>query len=69
MWESAETRLRAAIEEVQERANAGQALPHSFGIPRVRARLPKSLLSDHQELVYRYGRVEAMARSSEPPPF
>jgi hypothetical protein len=69
MWESAETRLRAAMEDVQERANAGQALPHSFGISRVRARLPKSLLSDHQELVYRHGRVEAMARSSEPPAF
>ena len=45
----------------------GEALPQSMGMPRAGARLPKSLLSDRQELVYRYGRVEALARSSEPP--
>lgn len=49
-WESAETRLRAAIEDVQQRANAGEALPQSMGVPRARARLPRSLASDHQEL-------------------
>ena len=49
-WESAETRLRAAIEDVKQRANAGEALPQSMGIPRARARLPRSLASDYQEL-------------------
>ena len=66
-WESAETRLRAAIEEVQERATAGEALPQSFGMPRVGARLPKSLVSCQQELRYRHERVEALARWPEPP--
>jgi len=61
-WESAETRLRAAIEDVQERATAGEALPQSFGMPRVGARLPKSLGSCQQELRYRHERVEALAR-------
>ncbi|HYB02608.1 MAG TPA: AAA family ATPase, partial [Ktedonobacteraceae bacterium] len=42
-WEGAEARLRAAHEQVKERANAGQTLPQSFGIPRARARLPESL--------------------------
>jgi hypothetical protein len=38
-WESAETRLRAAIEVLIQRANAGQVLPQSMGIPRTGARL------------------------------
>jgi hypothetical protein len=62
-----ETRLRAAIEDVQERASAGEALPQSFGLPRARARLPRSLASDQQELRFRRGRVEALARWPEPP--
>ena len=66
-WESAETRLRAAIEDVQQRARAGEALPQSFGMPRARARLPRSLASDQQELRSRRGRVEAVARWPEPP--
>ncbi len=61
-WESAETRLRAAIEELSERATAGEALPQSFGMPRAGARLPRSRVSDHQELRYRHDRVEAVAR-------
>ena len=68
-WESAETRLRAAIEDVQERATAGEALPQSFGMPRAGARLPQSLASDHQELVCCVGRREAVARWQEPPVF
>ncbi len=66
-WESAETRLRAAMEDVQQRAKAGEALPQSMGIPRARARLPRSLEGDHQELRFRRGRVEALARRQEPP--
>jgi transposase len=65
-WESAETRLRAAIEDVHQRARAGQVLPQSMGVPCAGARLPKSLASDHQELRYRHDRVEAVARWQEP---
>ena len=54
-------RLRAAIEDVCERATAGEALPQSFGIPGAGARLPRSHVSDHQELRYRHDRVEAVA--------
>ncbi len=61
-WESAETRLRAAIEDVQARATAGEVLPQSFGMPRAGARLPRSRASDHQELRFRHDRVEAVAR-------
>jgi transposase len=69
VWESAETRLRAAMEDVSQRATAGEVLPQSMGIPRAGARLPRSLVSDQQELVCQYGRQEALARWSEPPPF
>jgi transposase len=65
-WESAETRLRAAIEDVEERTNAGEALPQSMGIPRARARLPRSHVSNHQELRFRHDRVEAVACWHEP---
>ena len=65
-WESAEMRLRAAIEDVNQRARAGQILPQSMGVPCARARLPKSLASDHQELRYHHDRVEAVARYQEP---
>nr|WP_040448527.1 hypothetical protein [Ktedonobacter racemifer] len=41
-WEGAEARLRAAYECLTQRAKEGQTLPRSFGIPRARARLPKS---------------------------
>lgn len=66
-WESAETRLQAAIEDVYQRATAGEALPQSMGVPRAGARLPRSLASDHQELHSRRGKVEALARWQEPP--
>jgi hypothetical protein len=39
-WEGAEARLRAAHERVQERANEGQVMPRSMGVPRAGARLP-----------------------------
>jgi hypothetical protein len=61
-WESAEVRLRAAIEDVQQRARAGEALPQSFGMPRAGARLPRSRVRDHQELRFRHDRVEAVVR-------
>ena len=48
-WESAEARLRAAWEDVSQRANEGQTLPRSMGIPRAGARLPQSLSEPTQE--------------------
>jgi transposase len=66
-WESAEARLQAAIEDVYQRATAGEALPQSMGVPRAEARLPRSLASDHQELHSRRGKVETLARWQEPP--
>jgi hypothetical protein len=66
-WEGAELRLRAAVEVLQQRANEGQVLPQSVGIPRARAHLLKSLAPNHQELVYRRGRLETLALEQEPP--
>src|SRR6266536_3068987 len=51
-WEGAEARLRAAHERTKERANAGQVLPQSFGIPRAGARLSESLSEVTQELLF-----------------
>jgi hypothetical protein len=59
-WEGAELRLRAAVEVLAQRANEGQVLPRSVGIPRARARLPESLAPNRLELVYRRGRLEAL---------
>ena len=50
-WEGADLRLRAAIEVLQQRANEGQSLPRSVGIPRAGARLSKSLAPNRQGLV------------------
>ena len=68
-WEGAEARLRAAHERVQQRANEGQSLPRSMGIPRARARLPQSPSEATQELFFlsRRGKVEAWKRRPEPP--
>jgi hypothetical protein len=59
-WESAELRLRAALEVLTQRAKEGQVLPRSVGISRAGARLPKNLANTQQELVYRRGRLEAL---------
>jgi hypothetical protein len=68
-WEGAEARLRAAWEDVQERAKAGQTVPQSMGVPRARARLPKSLSEPKPEplLLLSRGRLEAWNERSEPP--
>jgi len=68
-WEGAETRLRAAMERLYQRANEGQILPRSVGITLARARLPQSLAQSQQELLYRRGRLEALAMTQEPPRF
>jgi transposase len=65
-WESAELRLRAALERLHQRAKEGQALPRSVGVPRAGARLPQSLVQPQQELVYRRGRLEALGEEQEP---
>src|SRR5260221_2637783 len=68
-WEGAEARLRAAHERVKERANEGQVMPRSMGIPRAGARLPQSRSEATQELLFlsRRGNVEAWKHRSEPP--
>ena len=68
-WESAETRLRAAIEANHQRANAGQVLPQSMGIPRARARLSKSLVTLPQEPGAPPGSREERERQQEHPRF
>jgi hypothetical protein len=59
-WEGADLRLLAAVEVLQQRANEGQVVPRSVGIPRAGARLPESLAPNRLELVYRRGRLEAL---------
>jgi hypothetical protein len=68
-WEGAEARLQAAHERVMQRANEGQVLPRSMGIPRAGARLPESLSEATQELLFhsRRGKVEAWKHRPEPP--
>jgi len=68
-WEGAEARLRTAHERIFKRANEGQVLPRSFGIPRAGARLSKSQSEPTQEpiLLLRRGRLEAWKERSEPP--
>ena len=61
-WESAEMRLRAAIEDVNQRARAGQILPQSMGVPCARARLPKVLRATIESCAISHDRVEAVAR-------
>jgi hypothetical protein len=67
-WEGAEPRLLAAMEVLQQRAREGQWVPRSFGIPGARARRPKSLVPNRQELIYLYrgGRLEALELGQEP---
>jgi hypothetical protein len=70
-WEGAEVRLRAAHERVLQRANEGQSLPRSFGIPRAGARRPQSRSQPTPEPAFlaRRGRLEAWKDRSEPPVF
>jgi hypothetical protein len=68
-WEGAEARLRAAHEQVQQRANEGQSLPRSMGVPRAGARRPSSLSEATPEPAFLLtrGRLEAWKHRSEPP--
>jgi hypothetical protein len=60
-WEGAEARLRLAHERVQQRANEGQSLPRSMGVPRAGARRPESRNEPTQEPAFslRRERLEA----------
>ena len=59
VWEGAEPRLRAVMEDLQQRANEGQTLPRSMGLvarrtsgaARAGARRLKSPAYPHQEPV------------------
>jgi transposase len=57
VWEGAEPRLRAVIEDLQQRANEGQKLPRSMGVSasrkaaRARARRLESPAYPHQDSV------------------
>jgi hypothetical protein len=68
-WEGAEARLQAAHERATQRANEGQVMPRSMGIPRAGARLPQSPGEATQELLFlsRRGKVETWKHRSEPP--
>ena len=68
-WEGAEARLRAAHEQVQQRAKEGQSLPRSFGLARAGARRPSSLSEATPEPAFllTQGRLEAWKHRSEPP--
>ena len=68
-WEGAEARLVAAHERATQRANEGQVVPRSMGIPRAGARLPQSPGEATQELLFlsNRGKVEAWKRRPEPP--
>jgi hypothetical protein len=69
LWESAEARLQAAHARVLQRANEGQSLPRSMGVPRAGARRPQSLGEPTLEpaLLLVQGRLEAWKDCSEPP--
>jgi hypothetical protein len=68
-WEGAEARLRAAHEQVQQRANEGQSLPGSFGLAKAGVRRPSSLSEAAPEPAFllTQGRLEAWKRRSGPP--
>jgi len=69
LWESAEARLQAAHERVLQRANEGQSLPRSMGVPRAGARRPQSLGEPTPEPAFllTQGRLEAWKDCSELP--
>ena len=68
-WESAEARLQAAHARVLQRANEGQSLPRSMGVPRARARRPQSLGEPTPEpaFLFTQGRLEAWKDRPELP--
>ena len=73
VWEGAEPRLRAVMEELQQRANEGQHLPQSMGLlasvkaARARARRLKSPAYPPQEPAFPIEKQEAVGEQQEPP--
>ncbi len=69
VWAGAESRLKAAMEGVSQRAKEGHRVPGSFGLARARVRQPKSREPNRQEpsclLVSR--EPEALGLEHEPP--
>jgi len=66
-WEGAELRLRAEMERLQQRANEGQSLPRSFGIPRAGARRLEILEHPRQELFLPEGAEKKRRRGHKNP--
>jgi len=69
LWEGAEARLRAAYERVKQRANEGQVLPRSMGVPRAGVRRPSSLSQPTPEpaFLFREERLETWKERQNPP--
>ena len=75
VWEGAEPRLQAVMEELQQRANEGQHLPRSMGLvarrksgaARAGARRLQSPAYLHQELVAPSGEAGTVGEEQEPP--
>ena len=73
VWEGAEPRLRAVMEELQQRANEGQPLPRSMGVSasrkaaRAGARRLQSPAYPHQEPVLLRRTKETLGEQQEPP--
>ena len=67
-WARVESRVMAAMEELIQRANAGHALPQSFGIPGARVRQPERLAPNRLEPVDLLVRapLEALELAQEP---
>ena len=70
-WEGAglggELRLRAEMERLQQRANEGQTLPRSFGIPRAGARRLEIFEHPRQELFLPEGAEKKRRRGHKNP--
>ncbi len=69
VWAGAESRLMAAVEFIQQRANAGQSVPQSFGLTRAGARRPESRAPNRLEpgCLFVSRHQEALGLAQEPP--
>ena len=73
VWAGAEPRLRAVMEDLQQRANEGQTLPQSMGVSasrkaaRAGARRLESPAYPHQEPWFPMGNKETLGEQQEPP--
>ena len=67
-WVRVESRVMAAMEDLIQRAKAGQPVPQSFGLTRARVRQPQSLAPNRQEPMGLLARasLEALGLVQEP---